>query len=142
MKLNNNQFSGSIPNELCDIDYLLLSYNNFCIPYPDCLTEQEIGYQDTSECIECIYGDLNYDSILDILDIVSTVNCILLDNCIGCSDFNGDGLANILDIVALVNIVIDSSNLTSEQSCAADLNEDGVINILDIVGLVNVVISG
>ena len=57
-------------------------------------------------------------------------------------DINYDSVTNILDIVALVNIVIDPSNLTSEQSCAADLNEDGVINILDIVGLVNVVISG
>ena len=65
----------------------------------------------------------------------------------GCSgsslgDINYDSVINILDIVALVNIVIDPSNLTSEQSCAADLNEDGVINILDIVGLVNVVING
>ena len=107
MKLNNNQFFGSIPNELCDIDYLFLSYNNFCLPYPDCLTEEEIGYQDTSECIECISGDLNNDSILDILDIVSTVNCILLDNCMVCSDFNGDGLTDILDIVGLVNVILD-----------------------------------
>ena len=65
----------------------------------------------------------------------------------GCSssilgDINYDSIINILDIVALVNIVIDSSMITEEQSCAADLNEDGVINILDIVGLVNAVING
>ena len=57
-------------------------------------------------------------------------------------DINYDSIINILDIVALVNIVIDPSSITDEQSCAADLNEDGVINILDIVGLVNVVING
>tara|TARA_Y100000389_G_scaffold157945_1_gene159229 strand:+ start:441 stop:3800 length:3360 start_codon:yes stop_codon:yes gene_type:complete len=57
-------------------------------------------------------------------------------------DINYDSTINILDIVALVNIVIDPSMITEEQSCAADLNEDGVINILDIVGLVNAVING
>ena len=57
-------------------------------------------------------------------------------------DINYDSIINILDIVALVNIVIDPSSITDEQSCAADLNEDGVVNILDIVGLVNVVING
>ena len=57
-------------------------------------------------------------------------------------DINYDTTINILDIVALVNIVIDPSSMTDEQSCAADLNEDGAVNILDIVGLVNLVING
>ena len=52
-------------------------------------------------------GDYNNDNNLDILDIVSTVNCILSDTCDSCSDFNGDGLTDILDIVGLVNVILD-----------------------------------
>ena len=50
LNLNNNQFSGTISNEFCDIDFLDLSHNNFCPPYPECLTEEDIGYQDTTNC--------------------------------------------------------------------------------------------
>ena len=56
-------------------------------------------------------------------------------------DINADSIINILDIVRLVNIVIDPSDITSDEECAADLNSDGVINILDIVTLVNIVID-
>ena len=56
-------------------------------------------------------------------------------------DLNSDSIINILDIVRLVNIVIDPLNTTEQELCAADLNSDNVINILDIVTLVNVVIN-
>ena len=56
-------------------------------------------------------------------------------------DINSDSIINILDIVRLVNIVIDPSGITVDEECAADLNSDGVINILDIVTLVNIVID-
>ena len=51
----------------------------------------------------------NYiDNIINILDIVSTVNCILSDNCNECSDMNGDDVIDILDIVLMVNDIIDN----------------------------------
>ena len=56
-------------------------------------------------------------------------------------DINSDTDINILDIVTLVNIVVNSANVSNEEICAADLNSDGIINILDIVTLVNVIIS-
>ena len=56
-------------------------------------------------------------------------------------DINFDSTVNILDIVTLVNVVVNSSNLSGDESCAADLNSDGIINILDIVTLVNVIVS-
>ena len=56
-------------------------------------------------------------------------------------DINFDSTINILDIVTLVNVVVNSSNLSGDESCAADLNSDGIINILDIVTLVNVIVS-
>ena len=39
-------------HEVSSITYdFSISNNNLCPPYPECLTEEDIGYQDTSECI-------------------------------------------------------------------------------------------
>jgi len=67
-----------------------------------------MGYQDISNCFECssTIGDINNDSTLDILDIVSTVNCILSDTCNECSDMNGDEEIDILDLVLMVNEIL------------------------------------
>ena len=57
-------------------------------------------------------------------------------------DINYDSIINVLDIVRLVNIVINPLSLTDVEACAADLNDDDIINVLDIVMLVNIVING
>ena len=52
--LNYNQLTGVIPSEVCEgngIPYVYLYDNNLCPPNPDCLTEGEIGEQDTSNCV-------------------------------------------------------------------------------------------
>ena len=58
------------------------------------------------------------------------------------ADLNNDGIVDILDIVQTVNIAMGFMNPTELQSCAADINGDGIIDILDIVIMVNIVISG
>ena len=63
------------------------------------------------------------------------------ENSCTAGDINADSIINILDIVRLVNIVIDPTIMLPEEECAADLNSDGIINILDIVTLVNIVIA-
>ena len=83
----------------------ILSGNNFCPPYPECI-ENYVGNQDTSECIECLDGDINGDSSLNILDLVSISNLILDNGYDECSDINSDGELNILDLVTLVNIIL------------------------------------
>ena len=51
-------------------------------------------------------GDLNEDGILDVLDIIHLVNCILdLLDC-HCGDLNGNGVLNIQDILLLVNLIM------------------------------------
>lgn len=64
-----------------------------------------------------------------------------LENQCMSGDINSDSILNVLDIVTLVNIVINSPEITNQQECAADMNFDGVINVLDIVTLVNIIIS-
>ena len=55
-------------------------------------------------------------------------------------DSNGDGIINVLDVVTTVNATlgIPSENIITD---AADVNGDGVINVLDIVATVNLVLN-
>ena len=91
-----------------NIDYLGISNNNLCPPYPDCISY--IGTQDTSECSEecAITGDVNNDGEVNVLDIVDVVGCVLGNPCPNCSDVNEDGGLDVLDIVMMVNIILES----------------------------------
>ena len=116
LDLGSNQLTGEIPGEICNQGDLTphLDGNQLCPPYPDCgegpiTLEVE---QDTSnceeECSDSIEGDLNYDGIVNIIDVVSLVNCILSDSrCDICFDINYDGEINVVDIISLVNIILD-----------------------------------
>ena len=54
-----------------------------------------------------LIGDLNFDNILNIQDIILLVNIILntSDSNLN-ADLNNDGSINILDIVVLVNLIL------------------------------------
>ena len=87
----------------------MIHNNQLCPPYPECI-ENFVGYQDTSECVECpdsIEGDTNYDGYVNILDIITVVNCILSTDCNVCFDINYDSSVDILDIVSMINIILE-----------------------------------
>jgi len=51
----NNKMSGSIPEDICNLPELYKTFftaNYFCPPYPECLTVEEIGMQNTNNCSE------------------------------------------------------------------------------------------
>ena len=56
-------------------------------------------------------------------------------------DVNGDSITNVIDIVNLVNYILGSGSFDENQLCAADMNGDGIINVIDIVNLVNLILS-
>ncbi len=69
-------------------------------------------------CDDCnnMAGDINDDMVIDILDIVTTVNIILsgginspdYDSCtIGDADYSGDGVINVLDVIQMINLIIN-----------------------------------
>ena len=70
--LFNNQLYGEIPETICNIyqnlEHFFIFNNQLCPPYPDCLTELDIGYQDTTNCSSC---DAGYTEILDIPESVT-----------------------------------------------------------------------
>ncbi len=54
-------------------------------------------------------GDVNDDGLINILDVVSTVNIVLgMADFTPAADFNGDGIVNVLDIVSIVNVILGS----------------------------------
>ena len=53
-------------------------------------------------------GDVNFDNIVNILDIIIVVNIVLgLSLYSDLADFNNDQIINILDVIQLVNIVLN-----------------------------------
>ena len=72
-----------------------------------------------------------------VLDELTGGNCT--DWSLG--DVNHDTVTNILDIVNLVNYILGSSIPDDCEFYAGDLNGDGTVNILDIVQMVNGILS-
>ena len=55
--------------------------------------------------LECSIGDIDFNGIVNVLDIILLVECILSDQCDYCSDLNDDGLVNIQDVIYVINII-------------------------------------
>ena len=106
--MSDNNLSGLISNSICNQGDTTpnLNNNNFCFPYPSCLTIENIGDQNTSECY-LIY-DLNGDQILNVLDILILVDAVIGSENIEFGDFNLDGILNISDIIILINLIFDT----------------------------------
>ena len=56
-------------------------------------------------------------------------------------DVNSDGTLNILDVVIVVGFILGNEEPSEEQSITSDMNQDGVINILDVILVVNEVLG-
>jgi len=78
------------------------------------------------------------EGLLNFLDSggIDPVDCVV-------GDLNEDTDINILDIVLQVNIIIGvETNPTSYAECAADINADGVIDVLDVILNINLITQG
>jgi hypothetical protein len=56
-------------------------------------------------------------------------------------DVNFDSVLNVLDVVILVNFILEVNAPDSDQFAAGDINSDGTLNVLDIVNLVNLILQ-
>ena len=56
-------------------------------------------------------------------------------------DLNTDSLLNVLDLVVAINIILDTSGPNSNEVLIGDLNNDSNFDVLDIVLLVNIILS-
>ena len=110
------QFTASFSDEdISDGDYVahfwFIDSNIEEYPEPQILLPISVGGGGGGECIPA--GDVNDDGVVNVLDVVVTVNIILCPECPGgddpCADVNGDGAVNVLDVVLIVNIILSES---------------------------------
>ena len=56
-------------------------------------------------------------------------------------DVNLDSVLDILDILQIVNIIMGFSEPSEEQVCLADINEDNILDIFDIIIMINIILT-
>ena len=118
LRLEYNYLSGFIPENICELgtnhsDYLAFDVtgNLLCPPYPECIDTTDFWYQDTSLCTDI--GDLNFDTIINIQDIIILISFILTIESYDyqyliASDINSDGILNVLDVIILVEAILNA----------------------------------
>ena len=77
-------------------------YHIKIIPLSDINQYQEINFK-----FNQILGDLNNDSIVNVIDAIILVNLILNFEYQSNADYNNDGLLNVQDIILIINTIID-----------------------------------
>ena len=84
-----------------------------------------------------VYANNEIDTewmIYEINNLIDSTNGLL-------GDINQDSIINVLDIISLINFVLGLDMPTSDEMILSDLNEDSIINVLDIVSLVNLILN-
>ena len=56
-------------------------------------------------------------------------------------DINQDSIIDILDIVSMINFILGYENPDTIEEIASDLNSDGIINIQDIIIIINIILN-
>ena len=72
---------------------------------------------------------------------VIPINLMVMGPNLVVGDINFDQIVNILDIVSMMNFVIGLSEPTDIEFEASDINQDSTLDVLDIVVLVNIILS-
>ena len=57
--------------------------------------------------LDFMQGDINGDDLINIQDVILTVNLVISNQYDSVADLNSDGTIDVLDIVQLVNIIIN-----------------------------------
>ena len=56
-------------------------------------------------------------------------------------DINGDSSLDILDVITLVTFVIQNNYPSDIEFSASDMNQDEILNVLDVIMLVNIILG-
>ncbi len=113
---------------VCNADF---SQNNPQIELYDEITNSYLIY----------WNDLRSSGKADLVNIYAQSITVSVDSICLAGDVSGDGLINVADVISSVNHIIGSSILEGDSFCSADLTDDGVINVADIISLINIIIS-
>jgi len=109
------------------------TYNDYYLPndgspYPrDFIIDQE-------GIIQYANNEIDFEWMIYVIEQLINQDIII-------GDINFDTSIDILDVVLIVNMILGVLDPSEAESIAADLNFDGVINILDVVQIVNIILS-
>ena len=73
--------------------------------------------------------------------MLSVINDLLFSDNTLPGDINEDSIVNILDIVSMLNYILGVDAPTDSQFNSSDMNQDGLLNVLDVVLLVNIILN-
>tara|TARA_Y100001970_G_scaffold234371_1_gene292675 strand:+ start:482 stop:1867 length:1386 start_codon:yes stop_codon:yes gene_type:complete len=97
-------FKHGLSNKLYPID----SYIYDCDPWP---SDHRAVITEFAICKDSVFGDINLDNQINVLDIISLVNQILYSNNLYClylrCDIDLNSELNVLDVIQLVNFILD-----------------------------------
>ena len=95
--------------------------------------DQEIDFSTINLTVFPLYHSYAQKSI--DYNIVRVIEDIIL------GDVNFDSSLDVIDIVLLVSYIVGSSEFNQNQIIASDLNEDDSIDILDTITLINIILN-
>ena len=114
-----------VPHENSVVAYDSFLENGSESVYFESLPESFGGHQEAA--VWCLLIAFNISEDLKVINLKG--------------DLNYDNLFNVLDVVTLVNVIFNTIDLNSYLSWSSDLNNDQIINVLDVVDLINMVLS-
>ena len=68
-------------------------------------------------------------------------NIVMIDSDAAQGDVNFDNVLDILDVILLVSYILGNSDFNESQIAVSDVNGDGEINIVDIVHIITLILS-
>ena len=86
------------------------------------------------------YSYYNNQDVSGYISIIYEIG-ILNNNCSNSGDVNFDGILNLLDIIVIRDHIIGTSILSNSEQCQADINFDVFVDILDILAIINLIFN-
>ena len=78
---------------------------------------------------------------IDTAWMLSVISDLLSENNGIQGDINQDSIINILDIVLLINFILSTETPSDSEFLSSDMNLDGIINILDIILIIDIILN-
>ncbi len=99
------------------------------------------GYEcvfDTQDCTSSSCYCQNNNDFWTCTEDCGGGTCLLIEVA---GDINGDTIINILDIVLIVSFILIINDPTDSEFSSADINSDELLNVLDIVEIVQIILN-
>ena len=131
--MDNNRDEVNIKYEIIKNDAIVIG------DYVDAFYLDQDIEPDNEYCYSVIIKDSNNNMIRTTDTECISIDPIATECMMG--DVNDDSVLNVLDVVEMVSHIMGNSNLTDEQVSCADFNQDEVLNVIDIVMAVAIIME-